>query len=80
MPGDRYTRFSYNQAVKRACRRANVSPWCPNQLRHLRATEVRKQHGIEAAQVMLGHARADVTEVYAEKNLEKAIEIARESG
>jgi len=49
-------------------------------LRHSRGTEVRKIYGIEAAQVVLGHARADVTEVYAEKNLELAMQIAKETG
>ena len=34
--------------------------WHPNQLRHSFATAVRKQHGLEAAQVLLGHSRADV--------------------
>jgi hypothetical protein len=28
----------------------------------------------------LGHARADITEVYAEKNLEQARQIAKEMG
>ena len=46
--------------------------WAPNQLRHTFATEVRKVHGLEAAQVLLGHARADVTQVYAEKDQESA--------
>jgi len=57
-----------------------VSDWFPNQLRHTRATEVRKTHGLEGAQVVLGHARADVTQVYAERNLELAAQIARISG
>lgn len=46
--------------------------WHPNQLRHSFATRVRKEHGLEAAQVLLGHARADVTQVYAERNEELA--------
>jgi integrase len=46
--------------------------WHPNQLRHAFATRVRKQHGLEAAQVLLGHSRADVTQVYAERNEELA--------
>ncbi len=50
--------------------------WHPNQLRHLFATVVRKEHGLEAAQVLLGHARADVTQVYAERNEELASEVA----
>jgi integrase len=50
---------------------AKFSPiphWHPNQLRHTFATRVRKQFGLEAAQVALGHSRCDVSEIYAEKN------------
>ncbi len=54
--------------------------WHPNQLRHSFATRVRKQHGLEAAQVLLGHARADVTQVYAERNEQLASEIAAKVG
>ncbi len=46
--------------------------WSPNQLRHTFATSVRKHHGLEAAQVLLGHAGADVTQVYAERDADKA--------
>lgn len=49
--------------------------WSPNQLRHNAATYLRKQFGIEAARVVLGHASADVTEIYAELDLAKAAEI-----
>ena len=41
---------------------------------------IREQRGVEAAQVILGHARADVTQVYAEKNQELAMRIAKETG
>ena len=54
--------------------------WHPNQLRHTFATRVRKQHGLEAAQVLLGHARADVTQVYAEKNVELAAAVVAKIG
>jgi integrase len=54
--------------------------WHPNQLRHSFATRVRKEHGLEAAQVLLGHARADVTQVYAEKNHELAATVAARIG
>src|SRR6185369_5668350 len=50
--------------------------WHPNQLRHTFATKVRKEHGLEAAQVLLGHSKADVTQVYAEKNHELASALA----
>ena len=57
-----------------------VPHWHPNQLRHSYATRVRKQFGVEAAQVGLGHSRTDVVEVYAEKNLELAMNVARLTG
>ncbi len=54
--------------------------WHSNQLRHSKATEVRHQFGLEAAQVSLGHAKADVTEVYAERDTALAVEVARKIG
>ena len=54
--------------------------WSPNQLRHAAATEIRKKFGLEAAQVILGHAAADVTQVYAERDAEKARDVARKIG
>lgn len=54
--------------------------WSPNQLRHSAATEIRKRFGLEAAQVILGHAAADVTQVYAERDAEKAREVMRRLG
>jgi integrase len=54
--------------------------WAPNQLRHAAATEVRRQFGLEAAQVVLGHSRADVTQVYAERDLAKGVLVAKAIG
>jgi integrase len=54
--------------------------WSPNRLRHTAGTEVRRAFGLEAAQVMLGHAKADVTQVYAERDIAKGIEVARKIG
>lgn len=54
--------------------------WSPNQLRHAAATEIRSLHGVEAAQVVLGHAHLNVTEVYAERDLLKAAEIMAKLG
>ena len=62
------TTTSYGTAVRRACVRAGVVPWHPHQLRHTAATEIRADGGLEAAQVALGHARADVTQIYAERD------------
>ncbi len=78
--GDHYTTDSYRRAIERACRKAGVPVWTPHRLRHNAATFIRREYGIEAAQIMLGHARADVTQIYAEVNQEKAITIAEKIG
>jgi integrase len=71
---------AYGKAIDKAAERAGVPTWNPNQLRHRLATEVRKRYGVEAAQVLLGHERADVTQVYAERNMGLAERIAGEIG
>jgi site-specific recombinase XerC len=69
------------RAVAEAARAGgSVEHWHPNQLRHTRGTEVRKRYGLEAAQVVLGHSRADVTQVYAARDLALAEKVAREVG
>lgn len=79
-PGQRYSAGSYCRAIQRAAKRAGVPKWAPNQLRHSSGTEVRRDYGIEAAQVFLGHKRADVTQIYAERNNELGIKVAKEIG
>jgi integrase len=63
-----------------ACKAAALRPWHPHQLRHQHATEVRRRFGLEAAQVALGHSQAQITEVYAERDLTLAVRVAREIG
>ena len=75
-PGERYDAGSYRQAITRAAKRAKVQHWFPYQLRHVAATEVRKALGVESAQALLGHSRADMTQHYAQVSEEKAIEAA----
>jgi integrase len=54
--------------------------WAPNQLRHSAATEIRRRFGLEGAQIVLGHSKADTTQIYAEVDRQKGIEIARRIG
>lgn len=54
--------------------------WSPNQLRHAAATEVRREFGLEAAQIVLGHSNANITQVYAERDLAKGLEVAKRIG
>lgn len=79
-PGARYTPQAYAKAIDRAAKLAKVEHWSPNQLRHNRATTVRKQFGLEAAQVTLGHASANITQTYAERDEELARTVARKIG
>jgi integrase len=87
---DHYDRHSYARAITYAISRVNharqqaglppIEHWCPLQLRHSGASEIRKRYGLEGAQVVLGHKRADVTQVYAERQSELGLQIAREVG
>ena len=90
-PGNRYTTGTYRRAIHRAVELANrkrpvegqkdlLPKWSPNRLRHSAATEIRRQFGLEAAQVTLGHATADVSQIYAERDLSLAVEIMRKIG
>jgi integrase len=94
--GLRYDPYSYRRAIHRACDLSDklahksqphlsaderiIPRWSPNRLRHSMATEIRKKFGLEAAQVVLGHSVADVTQIYAERDLEKAAAVIREVG
>ena len=66
------------KAQARAWREAHA--WHPHQIRHTAATEIRRTFGLEAAQVALGHASADVTQLYAERDLELARQVAAKLG
>ena len=54
--------------------------WHPHQLRHNFGTEIRRQHGLDVARVLLGHSSPVVTEVYAELDQAKAIDALSRSG
>ncbi|MBN1435684.1 MAG: tyrosine-type recombinase/integrase [Sedimentisphaerales bacterium] len=75
-----YSKDSYRRAIARACEIAGIEPWHPHQLRHAAATRIRQTYGLEAAQVILGHARADVTEIYAQRDQAKAAAIVAQVG
>jgi integrase len=79
-PGTNYTTESYRQAIQRAAKRAGVEKWTPHQLRHAAATYIRKEFGLDASQAVLGHKGAKVSEVYAEVDQAKAVEVALRIG
>ncbi len=75
-----YTTQSYGRAIARAAELAGVERWSPNQLRHLVATRVRRDYDLDAAKTLLGHSQVGTTQLYAEKDRRRAIEVAREIG
>jgi integrase len=79
-PHDRYTPDSYGRAIRRACEWAGVPQWHPHQLRHSFATRIRRDFGLEAARLMLGHSSMVVTQVYAEQDRQLAMKIAAKVG
>jgi integrase len=79
-PSDHYDPRSYFHAVDRACKRANISHWHPHQLRHNFATLVRKDYGLDAARIILGHSSSSVTETYAERDESKALDVISRIG
>ena len=79
-PRNHYDDETYCQAVGRACTRAGVPKWTPGQLRHNAGTELRRKYGLEAARLILGHRSATTTEIYAENDLTKALQIMKEVG
>jgi hypothetical protein len=67
--------------AKRAANRKTTFRVCRQGGRRGRfATVVRKEHGLDAAQVLLGHARADGTQVYAERKEELAHRVVERMG
>jgi integrase len=70
---DHYGVRAYGLAIQRACVKADVPHWHPHQLRHTKATEIRREFGIDVARAVLGHRSPVVTEVYAELDAGKAM-------
>ena len=54
--------------------------WHPHQLRHNAATFLRREFGVEAARLILGHRSIAVTELYAELDQKRAIRIMERVG
>ena len=89
---DYYDSASYRHAITRAVAAMNaerlredpsatkIEDWSPNQLQHAAATEIRRKFGLEAAQVVLGHSSADITQVYTERNQKLAAEVIKQIG
>lgn len=78
--GKRYSVAAYRRAIARACDRASVPRWSPNMLRHAYATRGKQEMGVDASRAALGHASADTTQVYLDRDRKLAIELAKRIG
>lgn len=93
---DHYTSQSFARAIARACEKAEraahtespsipkdqtlVPTWTPNQLRHTRATQLRREHGLELTKLVLGHRTIETSLIYAERDLEAASAVMAKIG
>ena len=80
LPSPKYTTQTYGRAIARVCEEHNLPHWAPNQLRHSLATRVRREFDLDAAKTLLGDQSIGITEVYAEQDRSKAIQVAARIG
>jgi integrase len=79
--GGCYTTHSYRRAIHRACQKAKIPPWHPNQLRHTAATEISQKKGPIAASLVLGHSSAMITQkVYVKRDTDSIMQTVYEMG
>lgn len=77
---DHYTVSAYRRAIVYGIGRAKSTHWHPHQLRHAFATVARAKFGLDVVQVLLGHATADTTQIYAQADRERAASAVRNIG
>jgi len=80
-----YDRRTYYRAIWYAIKTARrdglqVECWGPHRLRHTFLTNIRKHFDIETARIAGGHSNMSSTEIYAERDLARAEEVARQLG
>lgn len=71
-PRDHYSHLALSCAVRRACLKANVLPFSPYQLRHLKAAELRERFSLEHVRAVLGHSFNAMSDHYS-KSADKAL-------
>lgn len=70
----------YQHGIRRAIARAGVASWHPHQLRHLAATSIRAEFGLDVARAVLGHRTVDTSAIYAEVELDRVRDAVRRLG
>lgn len=77
---ERYDTGAVNRCVNRAAKKVGIDTFSINRIRHSVGTRIRREFGLEAAQVALGHSQANITQVYAERDRTLAAKVAAEIG
>jgi integrase len=90
VPGEVYTPDGVRQCLVRAIARANrerrkrgeseIPAWNPARLRHNTATAIRRADGVEAVKSVLGHARVETSQLYAEADRARALRVMARIG
>lgn len=78
--GSPWSVSGYQHAIADACTAAGAAHWSPGQLRHSFLQKIDRLAGIQAASIMVSHANISTTEIYVERNLHQAAEIAAKHG
>lgn len=73
-------RDTYSKAVAYALQKLKLPHWSPHWLRHTAASHFREEFGLESAQVLLGHSKADMTQLYAQQNHKAAVAVVSKIG
>lgn len=73
-------RSTFSNTIKAKCEFAEITPWVPHQLRHTVGTLLADELGLEAAQRVLGHSKAVMTEHYSRAAEKKAREAVQRLG
>jgi len=73
-------RDTYCKAIGYALEKLKLPHWSPHWLRHTAASRFREEFGLESAQVLLGHSKADMTQLYAKKNHQAAVAVVAKVG
>ena len=75
-PGTMYSLSAFCEAVKRACKRADVERFTPRDLRRTAATRIRTHSSKEAAKLLLGHVSTDTTDLYLLEEVQEVMKVA----
>lgn len=78
-PRERYDVNTFQQSIRKTCKKLGVRVWKLLEIRHTRATDVRERYGVEGASASLGNT-VEAAQIYAEKNKVLAHKIATEMG